>query len=253
MSGPPSLEGFGAPAGVVAAIDRLREELAGAAGANLAGLILYGGLARGRYRPGRSDVNLVVLLHDATAASLAPLALPLRAAWRAARVEPMVLTPAEVRRAADVFPTKFLDIKEHHIVLAGSDPFVGLEVAREAVQVRVEQELRNLALRLRRRYLAAAGVPAELRPILLDAARPLALALAALLRLAGLAVPEEDLSVTIFRAAAGAFDLDGEALAALAALRRDETPSLDLNDLYGRVLESAARAAEVADRMEESP
>jgi len=65
MSGPPSLEGFGAPAGVVAAIDRLREELAGAAGANLAGLILYGGLARGRYRPGRSDVNLIVLLHDA--------------------------------------------------------------------------------------------------------------------------------------------------------------------------------------------
>ena len=132
MSGPPSLEGLGAPAGVVAAIGRLREELAGAAGANLAGLILYGGLARGRYRPGRSDVNVIVLLHDATAASLAPLAPPLQAAWRAVRVEPMVLTPAEVRHAADAFPTKFLDIKEHHIVLAGDDPFVGLEVARAA-------------------------------------------------------------------------------------------------------------------------
>src|SRR5271157_4522235 len=215
MSGPPSLEGFGAPAQVVAAIDRLREELAGAAGANLAGLILYGGLARGRYRPGRSDVNLVVLLHDATAASLAPLAPPLQAAWRAVRVQPMVLTPAEVRRAADAFPTKFLDIKEHHIVLAGDDPFVGLEVERAAVQVRVEQELRNLALRLRRRYLATAGEPAELMPILLDAARPLALA--------------------------------------LAALRRDETPALGPGDLYGRVLESAVRAAEVAGRMEESP
>ena len=46
MSGPPSLEGLGAPAGVVAAIGRLHEELAGAAGANLAGLILSGGLAR---------------------------------------------------------------------------------------------------------------------------------------------------------------------------------------------------------------
>lgn len=47
MSGPPSLEGLGAPAGVVAAIGRLHEELAGAAGANLAGLILSGGLAQG--------------------------------------------------------------------------------------------------------------------------------------------------------------------------------------------------------------
>ncbi len=253
MSGPPSLEGLGAPAGVVAAIGRLREELAGAAGANLAGLILYGGLVRGRYRPGRSDVNVIVLLHDATAASLAPLAPPLQAAWRAVRVEPMVLTPAEVRHAADAFPTKFLDIKEHHIVLAGDDPFVGLEVARAALQVRVEQELHNLALRLRRRYLATAGEPAELMPILLDAARPLALALAALLRLAGRAVPEADRSATIFREAAEAFDLDGESLAALAALRRDETPALGLSDLYGRVLESAVRAAEVADRMEESP
>ena len=90
-------------------------------------------------------------------------------------------------------------------------------------------------------------------PILLDAARPLALALAALLRLAGRAVPEADRSATIFREAAEAFDLDGESLAALAALRRDETPALGLSDLYGRVLESAVRAAEVADRMEESP
>ena len=64
-------------------------------------------------------------------------------------------------------------------------------------------------------------------PILLDAARPLALALAALLRLAGRAVPEEDGDRDeIFREAAEAFDLDGKAaLAALAALRRDETPA----------------------------
>ena len=92
MSGPPSLEGLGAPAGVVAAIGRLHEELAGAAGANLAGLILSGGLARGRYRPGRSDVNVVVLLHDATAASLAPLAPPLQAAWRAVRIVQLIGT-----------------------------------------------------------------------------------------------------------------------------------------------------------------
>ena len=76
--------------------------------------------------------------------------------------------------------------------------------------------------------------------------------MAALLRLAGRAVPEEDRSATIFREAAEAFDLDGEALAALASPRRDETRPWP-GDLYGRVLESAVRAAEVAGRMEESP
>ena len=99
-----------------------------------------------------------MLLHDATAASLAPLAPPLQAAWRAVRVQPMVLTPAEVRRTADAFPTKFLDIKEHHIVLAGDDPFVGLEeVTGRGGPVRVEQELRNLVLRLRRRLRGDRG------------------------------------------------------------------------------------------------
>src|SRR4051794_4239092 len=112
----------GAPPAVVAALDRLTLELSREAGANLAALILYGGLARGRFRLGKSDVNVLVLLHDASGAALAPLATPLRAARRAAGVEPMFLTPGEVRAFADNFPTTFLDIQGHHLVLAGTDP-----------------------------------------------------------------------------------------------------------------------------------
>ena len=59
---PGSLEGLDAPDEIRARISELCEELAQAAGANLRGLILYGGLARGRYRPGKSDINLVVLI-----------------------------------------------------------------------------------------------------------------------------------------------------------------------------------------------
>lgn len=122
----PTLESLGAPPSVATVIQRLRDELTRLAGSNLAGLILYGGLARGRFRPGRSDVNLVVLLKDASAKSLTAIAAALRAAWRAARVEPLVLTPAEVKAAADAFATKFLDIQSFHILLTGEDPFVGL-------------------------------------------------------------------------------------------------------------------------------
>src|SRR5437660_1615736 len=96
-----------APPAVTTALDRLNEELGRAAGTNLAGLILYGGLARGRYRPGRSDVNVVVLLRDASAQALAVVAPPLRTARRSANVVPLILTPAEVLPAALAFPTKF--------------------------------------------------------------------------------------------------------------------------------------------------
>jgi hypothetical protein len=245
-SAAPPLDLPGVPPDTAAALDSFRAELAQAAGPNLAGLLLYGGLARGRYHPGRSDVNVVVLLHDVSAAALAAVAPVLRAAWRALRVEPMLLTPAEVPASAEAFPTKFLDIQRHHVVLAGDDPFAALAVSRERLRAAVEQSLRNLALRLRRRFVAVADQPRVVAALLASVTRPLAIELESLLRLAGQEVPAEDRTVAVFAAAAAAFGLDGEALAQLAALRRGEPPPADLPGLCSRVLAAVARAADYA-------
>jgi hypothetical protein len=243
----------GAPAAIAVALDRLKDELARVAGQNLAGLILYGGLARGRYRPGKSDVNVVVLLHDASAPMLAALAPALQAAARAAGVDPLLLTPAEVRRAADAFPTKFLDIKNHHIVLAGADPFTALEVTREQIRLRAAQDLHNLLLRLRHRFVAVGSDAGMLARALARAARPFALDLAALLQLAGKEVPAEDRSAVVFEAAAAAFGLKREPLARLAELRQNPRPAGDLSALYSGVLEAVTRAVDIADELKESP
>jgi hypothetical protein len=250
--GPPTLDGLGVPAAVCIALGRLRDELLRVAGANLKGLLLYGGLARGRYHPGRSDINLVVLLADASARSLAAIAPALRAAWREARVEPLVLRPEEVGATTAAFATKFLDIKSYHIVLAGKDPFAGLEVPRELVRLRIEQALRNMLLRLRRRYLAISDDPASQALALVSVARPLALELEALLRLAGKQVPSVDRTAAIFDAAAQAFELDREALARLAELRAGAEPGADLADTYNRLLTTLGRAADVANQMKEA-
>jgi hypothetical protein len=241
----------GAPAAITAALDRLKDELTAAAGGNLAGLILYGGLARGRYRPGKSDINVVVILHDASAAALAAVAPALRTARRAAGVDPLLLTPAEVARAADAFPTKFLDIQHHHVLLAGTDPFAGLEVSSEHIRLRVAQELRNLLLRLRHRYIAIGNDEAMLTQALARVARPLALGLQALLQLAGKEVP--DRSAAIFDAAVAAFGLEREPLARLAELRQNSRPTGGVAALFHGVLAAVARAADAADQMKEPP
>jgi hypothetical protein len=209
----------GAPAAVSAALDDLATALPAAAGADFAGLVLYGGLARGRFREGRSDVNVVVLLRRADAGVLDRIAPALRAARRSAGVETMLLTPQEVPAAAHDFPTKFLDIRRHHLLLAGEDPFATLQVPRALVQRRIAQSLRNLLLRLRRRYAIAFDDAAELKTTLADLARPLAIELAALLADGGHAVPEADRTAAIYAAAAQAFGLDAGALADVAALR----------------------------------
>src|SRR5262245_52382161 len=100
-----SLDTLAAPPEVQARLKQLCDELGRAVGPKLAGVILYGGVARGRYRPGASDVNLLILVTDVSAETLAAVAGPLRAAWRAARVEPLVTTADEIRKVAAVFPT----------------------------------------------------------------------------------------------------------------------------------------------------
>jgi hypothetical protein len=243
----------GIPAAITEALNRLKEELARAAGQNLAGIILYGGLARGRYRPGKSDINVLVLLHDVSANAMTVIAPALQAAWRSAAVEPMLLTPAEVPRVANTFPIKFLDIKKYHVVLAGTDPLSDLDVPREHVRLRIEQEFSNLLLRLRTGYIRAGSDRTILARRLTRAARPFALELAALLQLAGKEVPAEDRSAAIYEAAASALGLDREPLARLAALRQDPRPSSDIHDLYRGVLEALTRARDIAAQMKEAP
>jgi predicted nucleotidyltransferase len=240
----------GAPKAVVAALESLASSLREAAGAEFAGLVLYGGLARGRFREGRSDVNVVILLHRADIDVLDRISPVLRKARRAAAVEAMLITPAEVPAATFEFPTKFLDIKRHHIVLAGADPFAALEVPRVMVQLRIAQSLRNLLLRLRRRYATAFDDEPGLKETLIEVARPLAIELLAMLYDDGRPVPENDQTAAVFTAAASAFGLDGVVLAELAALRA-ATPrgagAGGVGALYGRLLDLVARLADHAD------
>lgn len=241
----------GAPPAIAAALTRLKDELVRAAGTNLAGLLLYGGLARGRYRPGKSDINVVVLLNEVSAPALTAIGPALRAARRAAGVVPMILTPAEVAPAAVVFPIKFLDIRDHHMVLHGADPFAALDVPREQLRLRVVQELRNLTFRTRLRFVAGLDDRTMQEATLANAARPLAVELTALLRLAGKEVPAEDRSAAIFQSAATSFSLDGEALARLAALRQGEPVGDDLPALFTRLFTLLTKLIEVAENLKE--
>jgi hypothetical protein len=244
----------GAPPAIAAALDRLKVELTVAARENLVGLVLYGGLARGRYRPGKSDVNVVILLREASAATLDAIVGPLQNARHAIGVEPMILTPAEIPQAVDAFPTKFLDIQDHHIVLVGAepDPFAHLQVSKELVRLRVSQELRNMLFRLRHRYVSAAKDITMLARTLAEVVRPIALALGTLLDLANKETPDDDRSAVIFDAAAKAFGLDQPSLARLADFRQDPRQTKDLPALFAAVLNTLEKAADITDRMKET-
>ena len=211
-------------------------------------MAVYGSLARGTFREGESDVNLALVLAVASPQVLASLSAPVREAWRAARVEPLVLVHAELPRISDAFPIKLLDIKQHHDLIHGVEPFSELEVKWEDMRVRTEQELRNHLLRLRRGWLFAAGDVPALAPALFRSARSLVFELEALLWLR-----HEDVSGLaphqLFEKAARVFGLDAAVLEALDTFRSGSRAP-DVAELYARLLDLVGRAAEIADRMD---
>ena len=235
------------------ALDRLATDLTALGGSNFCGLILFGGLARGRFRPGYSDVNVVLVLKEATSAALQVIAPSLRTAWRSAGVEPMILKESELALAAEAFPTKFLDIKKFHRLLAGVDPFDELVISRDHLRLRTEQELANLLLRVRRRYVAVAEEPMLLTRALVDAARPFALQLQNLLVLSGKPLPETDRTLALYEAAASAFDLPMEPLRRLAAIRQAPGAAADAQAVSDGLLEALTRAVAVAANLKDAP
>jgi len=218
----------------------LCDELVQSGGTNVSAVILYGGLARGRHRAGVSDVNLLLLLADPSIRELVKIAPTLHLAWRSMRAEPYIVGTAELARTAEDFPTRFWDIQRSHVTLFGVDPFTSLNIPPQAIRARIEQELRNLAIRLRRRFVFAHADPAAQQRALRSAAVPLAVALSALLQLRGKSTD------AVFADAAAAFSLDAEVLRYLKELRGEDSVAANPQGMFDRVLATILQVAEVA-------
>jgi hypothetical protein len=221
-------------------------ELVRRLGASVRSLLIYGGIARRRYRVGQSDVNLMLIMDDVRAERVGAIAEPLRRGWLEARVRPYIVAETELAALAEAFPTLVLDIQRYNVSIHGTNPLGDISVDAEDLRRRVEQELANVALRLRNRQASVRGDPLASTAALVRAARPIALALGGLLQAAGHSLPDEDRSAALFAEAARAFDLDARALAELAELRQDSSTASDVDSLYDAILDTTTRAMHAA-------
>jgi hypothetical protein len=119
-------------------------------GGELVSVIVHGSAVRGGYSVAESDVDLVVVLDDDAPEKLERIGPALRIARAAARIECLILDTEEIPQAADVFPLLYDDIRACHAVLHGIDPFADLHIEDQHRRLRIEQELRDARIRLRR-------------------------------------------------------------------------------------------------------
>lgn len=134
------------------ALDTLAKSLGDLAGLD-ASAVLYGSAARGDWIPGRSDVNVLLLVGDTAPAALRRLT-PAVTAWHTRGfAPPLIMGRDEWERSGDVFPIEITDMRIAHRTLCGADPVTGMTVDPADLREAVEKELRGKLVRLRQAYV----------------------------------------------------------------------------------------------------
>ncbi len=133
------------------ALDAFLATLDREAGAQYAA-VLYGSAARGDWDAVHSDVNLLLVLADASPAALTRLTPGVRGWHEAGYTPPLLISRDEWMRAADVFPIELTDMRLAYEVLRGSDPVAPLLVDPADLRRAVESALRGKLIRLRQAY-----------------------------------------------------------------------------------------------------
>ncbi|MEO8602797.1 MAG: hypothetical protein ABI629_09490 [bacterium] len=160
-----------------------------ALGERFIGVVLYGSAAGIDWVAGKSDFNTVVVLRSATVAGLDALA-PVVARWRRHGFAlPVVLDEQQVEHARQLFPLELDDIKHQHRLLAGADPFVGLDTDEAALRRECAQEAFGKLLRLRAFYLEHRQQPQALSGMMVESVKSFLIAARQLLRMRGDAAP----------------------------------------------------------------
>lgn len=122
-------------------------------GSELEGIVLYGSAVRGEFIPGRSNLNIVLVMSSYDLAILKKYN-GIHTRWSKEQVVvPLFLTAADIQSSASLFPLEYQDIHDCHRLLWGQDPFVGLHIDTRHLTVEVLQALRGNLLRLRQRLV----------------------------------------------------------------------------------------------------
>ena len=139
-------------------LKQLVDRVKNAAGNNLHSVVLYGSAAATNFHEKFSDVNVLCLLHEVSAATLLSLLDTVQWWRKESQSVPLFLSVEEVREAADVFAIELLDMRRYHRVIYGQDLIAELNVPLRLHRVQVEHELRTKLIRLRQNFVSKADL-----------------------------------------------------------------------------------------------
>ena len=228
--------------------EKVAAKIATDLGENLKSMMLFGTAIRGGYAPAHQEVNILVMVEDASTKAIGPIEKSIAAWVKKGNATPLIFERLEWEGSTDVFPIEIEDMREAQKLIAGTDPFEGIVTNRDDLRQELEREVRGKLLQLRAQYAAFAPNGRALTRLITDSAPTFFVLMRALVRLEG--QPPEAKPAKLVEQAASIADLDVDAFGwVVDKIAGDKVKSLRSDDpIAARYVDEIQKLTHYVDR-----
>jgi len=218
-------------------------------GDDLVSIILYGSATGKDYRPGKSDINFMIVLSEEGIEHL-DRAFGIVKKWRKRGVAiPLFLTEGYVDTSLDVFPIEYLNFQRDYVLVFGKDILKELTFNPEFIRMQCEREIKGKLLILREAFLETSGKGKALKEVIGNSIPAFVAIFEALLYVKGRDLPGEKREV--FRLTAEVFDVSADVFERLLDVKEEKRKFADaeIRNLFTEYLKEVRKLAMLIDAL----
>ena len=225
------------------------DDYKGLLGDDLISIILYGSATGQDYRPGKSDINFMMVLSEEGIECLDKV-FKLVDKWKKRKVAiPLFLTEVYVESSLDVFPIEYFSFQRNHILVYGEDILTDLSFDSECVRLQCEREIKGKLLLLREAFLETAGKGRALKGLMAQSLQALVAIFDALLYLKGKEIPQVKREAV--RLTCETFDLDSRLFEKVLDIKEEKIKLKDseIKTLFQTYLREVRKLSRIVDTL----
>lgn len=218
-------------------------------GDDLISIILYGSATGKDYRPGKSDINFMIVLTEQGIERIDG-AFEIIKKWQKRNVAiPLFLTEAYVATSLDVFPIEYLNFQRNYELVFGKDILKDLTFDGELIRLQCEREIKGKLLILREAFLETTGKGKPLKQLIGHSISAFVAIFEALLYLKGQELPGTKREVV--KATAAEFDMDAALFDKLLDIKDERVKPADMEimGLFKDYLREVRKLAKLVDTL----
>ena len=216
---------------------RAAEDYAACYGESLKSVTVYGSAVGGDFDPDRSDINLLIVLDNATLDAVEKSA-DIQTKWLKQRIaRPIIMDTEYLNRSLDSFPIEFFNMQNGYAVVSGEDLLAELEISHNDLRLQAERELKGKWLHLIQDWLAVKDDRKGLREFLQVSLGDFTAVFRAMLHVRHQPVPQD--KKALWEAVTQSYELDSNPFADVqsAALKGDKNQMRDVFTDYVKAIE----------------